>query len=51
VENDSSKARCTVSKTTVNAKYCDLISHSKTKKHINASGTTLQLQRKNIFVI
>ena len=39
VQGDSSKAYCCVCKANLSAKYSDLMQHSKTKKHINASGT------------
>lgn len=39
VPGDSSKAYCCICKAGLTAKYSDLISHSKTKKHVNASGT------------
>lgn len=38
IENNSSKARCKYCKTEINAKRFDLMTHSKSKKHISAVG-------------
>lgn len=37
IENDSSKTRCRFCKSEINAKRYDLVQHSKSKKHIQAS--------------
>ena len=41
VENDSTKAQCSVCHTKINAKYYDLVNHMRSKKHVEASQSPL----------